>query len=88
MGYYINHNSKGEPLGRNKVHDLIQDGAKLTSATFQPNLICVVNNGSFQAAAYCYNEDEFKQCKRQDGRIKTWLTHDLAKTLSDYKDPQ
>lgn len=37
-------------------------------------IICVVDNGPFEAAAYCYNLTEFRQFNRpDDDRRKTWL---------------
>lgn len=86
MGRYINKDSKGNKLpSLDKVHHLIQDGAVLVAyPKFQPNLICVVENGYFDAAAYCYSEDEFRAFIRFDGRAKTWLIHPKAAEISDY----
>ena len=36
-------------------------------------LICVVNNGPFEAAAYCYNEQEFLAFKNDGTRPKKWI---------------
>lgn len=37
-------------------------------------VICVVDNGPFEAAAYCYSLNEFKAFSRsEDNRPKTWL---------------
>ena len=37
-------------------------------------VICVVDNGPFEAAAYCYNPTEFRQFTRaEDPRPKKWL---------------
>lgn len=50
-------------------------------------LICVVSNGLFEAAAFCYNEDEFKAFNDPtDTRPKTWLVMDRkqAEKISDY----
>lgn len=53
-------------------------------------VICVVNNGPFEAAAYCYNLSEFRQFNRpDDDRRKTWLlVNDTAKVkqLTGYRD--
>lgn len=85
MGYYINKNSKGEDLpAHGKVAALMEDGAKSCLPYFKPNLICVVDNGMFEAAGYCYNEDEFEVFAREDGRDKTWLVHPKAKELAEY----
>jgi len=84
MGYYINENSKGESLpSRGKARALILDGAKVVNATFQPNLVCVVENGLFDAAGYCYNEKEFTIFNDPtDYREKIWLVHPQAEKLA------
>jgi len=84
MGYYINENSKGESLPSiGKVQALIEDGAEVVKAEYQPNLICVVDNIMFEAAGYCYSEEEFEEFKHPDGRKKTWLVHPLAEKLAE-----
>ena len=54
MGQYINQDSKGTPLpATKKAAALIQDGAtKLNTPpdTYKKNLVCVVENGFFDAA--------------------------------------
>ncbi len=87
MGYYINKNSKGELLSPiNKTQALIADGAKITTARFQPNLVCVVENGLFDAAGYCFSKEEFEQFNNpNDDRPKTWLIYEHAAKLSGYK---
>ena len=85
MGYYINENSKGEILGNfDKAEKLIKDGAKIVKPEFQENLICVVENPTFDAAAYAFSEQEFEYFKKDD-RHKTWLVHTEAKKLSGYE---
>jgi hypothetical protein len=86
MGRYINADSKGNSIGtsyREKIDNLKADGATVVAPTqFIPNLVCVVDNGPFAAAAYCYSEGEFKEFNRPDGRDKTWLTYEHAETLA------
>lgn len=37
-------------------------------------VICVVNNGFFEAACYCANSKELEACNHpSDHRLKTWL---------------
>lgn len=86
MGFYINTTSKGVELPRNNKADyLILDGATEVKAVFQPNLICVVENGQFEAAGYAYSEAEFEVFNDpQDPRPKRWLVHPMAAKLSGY----
>lgn len=88
MGYYINSTSTGIHIGadyENKVAHLIADGAtKTTGDTFEENLVCVIDNGFFAAAAYIYSEDEYNEFKFDDGRLKQWLIYKDAKKLSGY----
>jgi hypothetical protein len=82
MGYYINENSKGETLSAcGKVRELIKDGAKLTDESFKENLVCVVDNFTFDAAAYMFSEHEFDYFK-ESSSSKTWLVHPKAKELA------
>jgi hypothetical protein len=87
MGYYINHDSKGNLLN-NKVHDLVKDGAELLKRqpeTFIDNLVCVVDNGLFTAAGYAFDELEFEAfTDPNDTRMKWWLIHPMASRLSGY----
>jgi len=84
MGKYINTNSKGEVLPTiNKAKELIKDGAKMVSdEKFLENMVCVVENAWFDAAAYAYSEKEFLLFKEPDGRKKTWLIYPLAPKLA------
>lgn len=83
MGKYINIDLERNPLhARGKASALVQSGAERIS---EPELfnqhqgkavICVVENGFFDAAAYAYCQGELECFKRDDGRSKTWLTVD------------
>lgn len=89
MGYYINQTSKGTELpAKGKAKALIADGAtqiEPSKLQYQPNLVCVVENGSFDAAGYVYSPNEFKEWNdSSDDRPKTWLTHPDAVKLSGY----
>lgn len=51
-------------------------------------IVCVVNNSIFEAAAFCYDADEFEAFGRSDDyRPKTWLIMDrqMAKDLTGCK---
>lgn len=88
MGYYINQDSKGnalKPYG--KTAALIADGAKSVSSSegFQPNLVCIVLNGPFDAAAYVFDEKEFEHFNMAgDKRTKQWVVYEHAAKLSGY----
>jgi hypothetical protein len=84
MGYYI---ETVEPL--NKAGQLLSEYAAIQevapiNATIdrsgQTVLVCVVQNGAFDAAAICYDHDELEAFARPDGRRKRWLVlpRDLA----------
>lgn len=50
-------------------------------------LICVVNNGMFEAAGYIYSEREFSEFSHPDGRHRDWVLMDLeiAQVQSGFK---
>ena len=78
MGYYI---QTEQP--KNKAEAIMRDldGIKITvdEAEFfvkeqMGAIICVVDNGPFEAAAYCHNLNEFRVfTDPSDDRPKTWL---------------
>lgn len=81
MGFYLEQNSQGERLlSRNKADQLLDDGAEeiYTSEdnlVWQPNLVCVVSNGVFDAAGWAYNRREMEAFKAtpHDQRPRRWL---------------
>ena len=96
MGIYISKNSHGKVLrDHDKVSDLHEDGAHLLTLEevkvleYEPDvLICIVDNGSFQAAAFIYDKKEFQTFytykeKYIDGRPYYWMRHPKAKELSE-----
>lgn len=90
MGNYINQNSKGVTLGatfNDKCKGIESDGAvKIengTEITFQPNLVCVVNNGFFAAAAHAYSEMEMRCFLEDCGRQKSWYIYVHAESLAE-----
>lgn len=89
MGYYINHNSKDIALPVcNKADYLILDGALEIKKPrkFLLDLVCVIENGPFDAALFCYSKSEFEQVtNEQDDRPKRWLIYSKAAELSGYK---
>ena len=77
MGKYVNQ-INGVELGSSfdsKCEKLLEMGAtQVTDSKFVDNMICVVDNGFFAAAAYAYSESEYTQFKSPDGRPKKWFT--------------
>ena len=91
MGYYINRGPNGADLPiRGKAKFLLGiDGVKSLSKMperFVPNLVCVLENGMFDAAGYCFSEEEMRAFGEPDGRKRTWLIVPDAAKLSDYKE--
>lgn len=89
MGYYINKDSQGNHLPmRGKAKALIADGGtEVSDDIFLKDMICVVENGAFDAAGYVYSEQEFNLFKEPDlgaQRKRIWLTHPRATVLSGY----
>jgi len=88
MGYYIDIDSKGNPLPAiGKVEALLKDGAKIVDPpVFQENLVCVVQNSHFDAAGYAFDHREFESFNHDgDPRHRTWLIYEHAPVLSNYR---
>jgi hypothetical protein len=88
MGKYINQTSNGS-IGtsyKSKCEALIADGAKvlINPTRFVNNMVCVVNNGHFAAAAYVYSESEFLEFSNveEDTRQRTWFIWDKVKKFT------
>ena len=82
MGYYINEPKMG---ARFKAATLVEEyGAEQTLPTPPSNvppdkaLVCVVENGLFDAAAFVFSDREYHEVIRPDGRPRTWLLMDRA----------
>lgn len=88
MGRYINKDSRDKPLSKHfKAEELIEDGAILLPippAEWMPNLVCVVDNGYFQAALYVEDKDEFNRAQphAEDDRPRRWLVYRHAEALA------
>jgi hypothetical protein len=86
MGKYIN-TINGISIGSSfdqKCKALIDNGAiSITDSIFLENMICVVDNGWFGAAAYTYSTSEYEDFKFHDGRPKQWFT---LENVFDYID--
>lgn len=88
MGYYIQgppydkaeyicENFGGEEINPPKWKDIPEGKA----------LIVVIDNGFFEAAGYCYSEDEYNALAEPDGRYRWYVLMDkeMAEKLSGYK---
>lgn len=86
MGKYINQTSKGVALGlHGKAGALKNDGAvKIATPTeFRANLVCVMDNGPFEAAAYIYSESELRAFTQpSDTRPKEWFEYEHAPNVA------
>jgi hypothetical protein len=88
MGNYINSDSKGNSIGTTfteKQENLIEDGAlKIdTPDCFEKDLVCLVDNGMFAAAAHVYDEREMNAFKKgMGGRKYQWFKFDKAEQLA------
>ena len=51
-------------------------------------IICIVDNGPFEAAGFAFNEREFSVFKHPDGRPRIWMTMErkTAEELTGYVD--
>ena len=91
MGYYVwnkaemtdgNHLNKADRITAQypevqEVHVL----AASPDRTGQTVSVCVIQNGPFDAAVICYNDAEYRDFKREDGRPKRWLIFPRAKVI-------
>jgi|688.fasta_scaffold61293_7 hypothetical protein len=80
MGFYIqcqnNKNKADEIISTFDARRVSKEMAE-AFAESEKAVICVVDNGLFEAAAYCYNMSEFKAFNREsDNRPKVWLIVD------------
>ena len=51
-------------------------------------IICVVDNGPFEAAGFCFNQRELHDFSYYDGRPRTWVVMDRKKAckLTGYEE--
>ena len=88
MGYYIDFDRQGRYLpSLGKLDTLLSEGGVIIDdTTFVDNMVCVVDNGNFEAAAYCWSPDILECYRTEDGRDKTWITLPDAAERAGYKD--
>lgn len=89
MGKYINETSKRmlKASFNDKCKGLEEDGAVSdpnNGSEFKENLVCVVDNGMFAAAGYCYSKQEFEYFwLGRGGRNWKWYVWDKVKEFSN-----
>ena len=83
MGYYLQaptHHGKADHICKTHNGTIIPQPIYFKDVPVNKGLICVVDNGPFEAAGFAYNENEFLAFSREDDyRPKTWLLIDRAK---------
>ena len=81
MGYYIEVPKNTDKAGQlQKLYGAVVTPrpAALIDIPAGKRLICVVQNGFFDAAALCYDDREFQEFACPDERPRTWLLMDKA----------
>ena len=77
MGYYIEtpeRSNKAEQIARIHDGEIIPQPLNFSKVPEGKALICVVDNRIFEAAAFCYNEAEFKVFSDpNDVRGRKWV---------------
>lgn len=90
MGYYINSTPAGTLPNVGKAQFLLKNvpgtqqvPAPKRESDFVENLVCVVNNGMFEAAGYCFSVSEMIAFSQpSDSRPKIWLVVPDAKVFA------
>ena len=91
MGYYIETGTaknKAAFLVENHGGEIVFDDKAQECLSAGLGVVCVVNNGPFEAAAFVYSQAEFNEFNDPaDFRSKTWVVMDreTAEKLSGYK---
>ncbi len=91
MGYYIetdNYIGKADYFVRQESGiELMRRPNSISDVPADRGLVCIVDNGPFEAAAFVYNDNELKAFSTPtDRRFKRWVHIPLerAKSLSKY----
>lgn len=92
MGFYINKIGDDFVPPRGKVQFILDHvpGAKIIAQPdrFREDLVCVVDNGNFEGAGFCFDRQEMIAFlpTRSDRRPRTWMVVPDAAKLSGYKE--
>ena len=92
MGYYIQTkgtHGKAEEIAREHGGEIVdQLDAAMAMMDKSKAVICVVDNGPFEAAAFAFDDSEFKEFTRpEDPRSQKFVIigREIAKMLSGYR---
>lgn len=85
MGYYLNKDMNGKNLpALGKMQALVRSGATpISGEEFVENMVCVIDNMVFDAAAYMYSREEYEYFKKMPNVI-CFLIVPNAKELSNF----
>lgn len=92
MGFYIETatlQGKAEVIAREYGGQIVPKPASFADVPAGKGLVCVVQNGLFDAAGFAFDEREFEAFTEPgDHRSKTWVLMDYEKAavLSGYRD--
>ena len=79
MGYYLPGPPKGKVPYLCSMGATLLDASAVTEITDEKRIICVVDNGPFEAAALIHNMGELAAFSRpDDDRPRVWLLMDRA----------
>jgi len=85
MGYYLEvperNNKRAQLIKLHGAEDAGFPPANLAQVPKGKMLICVVENGVFDAAGIAYSDEELKRFKAPDSRPKTWLLIDTEEVV-------
>ena len=89
MGFYIQvpqHKGKAQQIVELYEGRIIPCPNRFEDIPSNEAIICVVDNDLFEAAAFCYNQDEFRVFSSPDRRPIVWVVIDRKKAceLSGY----
>ena len=86
MGFYLQ--SDGRPKGKAQYFvehygaKILPNVPKWEDVPEAEAVVCIVDNGSFEAAGYAYSKKELDEFADEDGRPRTWLLMNKELVLS------
>lgn len=91
MGYYIEvpeNKGKAQQIVELYGGTIVPGPLSFEDVTPDKAIICVVDNGPFEAAAFAFNQRELHYFSSLDGRPRTWVILDRKKAceLTGYRE--